>query len=130
MYRPALRNYHPARREAPAPAGRAQRVGSGALPDVMPSPVRPRSQWPASSAWKWAAGRYAQHSCHLKLTLTRFYLRGAHSETSLQNSSLSLMVQMILETGEIGRQANGAVNLTYGDTVSVCTTRLFTATFA
>ncbi len=25
--------------------------------------------------------------------------------------------QMTLETGEIGRQANGAVNLTYGDTV-------------
>ncbi len=24
---------------------------------------------------------------------------------------------MTLETGEIGRQANGAVNLTYGDTV-------------
>ena len=26
-------------------------------------------------------------------------------------------MQMTLETGEIGRQANGAVNLTYGDTV-------------
>ena len=27
-------------------------------------------------------------------------------------------MQMTLETGEIGRQANGAVTLTYGDTVS------------
>ena len=29
----------------------------------------------------------------------------------------SFVKQMTLETGEIGRQANGAVNLTYGDTV-------------
>ena len=29
-----------------------------------------------------------------------------------------LGMQMMLETGEIGRQANGAVSLTYGDTVS------------
>lgn len=28
-------------------------------------------------------------------------------------------VQLTLETGEIGRQANGAVTLTYGDTVSL-----------
>ena len=37
-----------------------------------------------------------------------------------KNNSLSIMLfakQMTLETGEIGRQANGAVNLTYGDTV-------------
>ena len=27
-------------------------------------------------------------------------------------------MQMTLETGEIGRQANGAVTLTYGDTVN------------
>lgn len=33
----------------------------------------------------------------------------------------SFVKQMTLETGEIGRQANGAVNLTYGDTVGrVC----------
>ena len=29
----------------------------------------------------------------------------------------SFVKQMTLETGEIGRQANGAVNLRYGDTV-------------
>ena len=37
-----------------------------------------------------------------------------------KNHSLSAILfakQMTLETGEIGRQANGAVNLTYGDTV-------------
>ncbi len=37
-----------------------------------------------------------------------------------KNNSLSTVLsakQMTLETGEIGRQANGAVNLTYGDTV-------------
>lgn len=46
-------------------------------------------------------------------------------------SSVSIImtpcVQILLETGEIGRQANGAVMLTCGKTVSCCLSRGHTA---
>lgn len=42
-----------------------------------------------------------------------------HGTANWNSSSPAwLHLQMTLETGEIGRQANGAVTLTYGDTVS------------
>lgn len=59
----------------------------------------------------WGADRLVSNVWQLLPTLELFLPK------TISLNAMSFVKQMTLETGEIGRQANGAVNLTYGDTV-------------
>ena len=63
-----------------------------------------------------AARQQAQHRCRRKAGIGYACRRLLLAQMHLGDTYSGL--QLILETGEIGRQANGAVTLTYGDTVS------------